>query len=150
MNRHDLQQYCLNQMGITQFVRRSLVDCAPPQNWIILDEREKAANVLNQEKQILLANILAALNWSAKMTVTTFVSWNEPTILKDNFEERLQQIKPSKVLWFEFQTANNFEFVFPSQIIVAKVPPLNTLLSDPQAKKIAWKKMQSLRVYNHT
>jgi hypothetical protein len=153
MDKQARQAYCLNKMGITQFVRRSLVVVSKQQPFLVcLEAKEKQALNLPERKQ-LLDKMFAALRWPAANIAIEFIRVEDPH-LEALLAQKIQESRPQKILLFGFEFGKKLQGTFQDnqlllevghqKIKVSQVPALDTLLTDLSAKKAAWKSMQWL------
>ncbi len=150
MGKTALQQYCLAQMGITQYKRRALLGdyliC------LIVEQHDKPPAILSTEQKQLLDRMCLALHWPLESIQTVFLEGEDEKIAM-LFWQRITEYQPKKVLLFG---NNEGKIFFPSTenpvsvheddntLCIALLPALSTLLNDPIAKRAAWKIMQSL------
>lgn len=136
----DLKNFCLSEMGITQWQRRSLTNDIAKHSvqwdYIIFVSQQELENnhKLNAEKSALLDRLLQALRWSKDKTKIEFVGGGEP-----NVQQKMRQIinayNPNKCLAFGVD-------VQATSTSLASLPSLTKLLTEPLAKKQAWQLMQ--------
>lgn len=129
MKLSELQQICLQKMGITVF-----------------EERQKSVSDLfvcveaspTQETRQLLSRMLAALKWVPEQCN---IVWSEQVT-----EDMLVKSMARKAIVFserEPRIGEHFNKKGSATLMIV-LPSLNTLLTDLQAKKVAWQKMQPL------
>lgn len=129
MKLNELQQICLQKMGITVF-----------------EERQKLVSDLlvcveaspTQETRQLLSRMLTALKWVPEQCN---IVWSEQVT-----EDMLIKSMARKAIVFSEREPQIFEHFNKkgSATLMIVLPSLNTLLTDLQAKKVAWQKMQPL------
>lgn len=129
MKLSELQQICLQKMCITVFE----------------DRLKKVSNLLvcvealpTEQTRQLLSRMLTALKWVPDQCN---IIWSAQVT-----EDMLDKSMARKAIVFSEREPRIFEHFNKkgSATLMVVLPSLNTLLTDLQAKKVAWQKMQPL------
>ena len=124
-----LQEYCLGVMGITQWQLKSEMKEQPKPYLLLLSEP------LTEEKKQLLSRLIQALKWPQEMIqIEVLTSWARETI-----ETMVQKYQVQKLVIFNEQI--NFSSKNSASVAIASV---EEMLKNVEAKKRAWRKLQSL------
>lgn len=136
MKLNELQRTCLAKMGIKWFEKRIV----PSLDYLLCIEES-----MSEDKQQLLSRMLAALRWPSNRCTTLYASGSASTDFLLMIQEKSQAISPKKRIVFSDQTSLYDSINEKSSpLLTIVLPSLKTLLTDVQAKKEAWAKMQPL------
>lgn len=142
MTMNNLKASILSEMGITRWKRRSALAAYYP-HWILfgVDPGESTLPLIQLE---LIHRMAKALQWPAE-SYTLIACVDD--MIPDYWQAQWQSQKPKSMLIFGSTLGKDCEQEVKkagADVKMAVIGSLDQIMNDPQAKRTAWEKMQSL------